>query len=152
MNARHFVIPLVGLLLAAADDPRQAAVKDELGKLKGEWKLVSANKSGKERTADDLDSQAITFDGDQYIVKVDGEFAMRATWVIDPTARPKTFEWTVTEAAPVSGVEKGAKVHGIYEVDGDTLRVCRVKIDRDLPRGFDPGPGVGIFTAKRVKP
>jgi uncharacterized protein (TIGR03067 family) len=153
MRLHHFVIPAILLQLAAADNPKQAAVKDELDKFQGEWKLVSANINGTEKPAEKLNpTERSIFDGDQLIVKTEGQVRLRATWVIDPTAKPKTFERTVTDGDPAFGVVKGAKRHGIYELDGDTLREASVKDDKELPKDFEPGPGVQIFVSKRVKP
>jgi uncharacterized protein (TIGR03067 family) len=152
MKPRGCLTLVIGLLLAAEGPPPEA-VKKELDKLQGEWRLVSANLDGKEKPADQLNpTERSTFAGDQLAVKTDGKVRLRATWVIDPTANPKTFEQTVTDGDPAFGVKKGAKTHGIYELDGDTLKVCRVAIDKELPREFRGGPGVRLFVSQRVKP
>jgi uncharacterized protein (TIGR03067 family) len=43
----------------------------------------------------------------------------KASFKIDPTTAPKTFQGTIRE-----GARKGAVFEGIYELDGDTLKVC----------------------------
>jgi uncharacterized protein (TIGR03067 family) len=112
------VILTVGLL-PAADDPKQAAVQKELDRLHGQWELVSAEKDGKTIPPDTFEGERALYQGDQCTVKKGDKVLQRCTLTIDPTAQPKTFEEAVTD-----GINKGKKKHGIYEVDGDMLRIC----------------------------
>jgi hypothetical protein len=47
---------------------------------------------------------------------------------------------------------EGKKYHGIYELESDTLRECRVNADQERPKEFKAGPGVKLFVSRRIKP
>lgn len=57
-----------------------------------------------------------------------------------PDPASKTFEMTVRE-----GQKKGLKVHGIYEVKGDKLKLCYVPADKPRPAKFEAPAGSGVF-------
>jgi uncharacterized protein (TIGR03067 family) len=134
-------------LLPAADDPKQAAVQKELGRLHGQWELVSVEKDGKTSPPDTFKGERVLFQGDQRTVKKGDNVLQRSTLTIDPTAQPKTFEFAVTD-----GINKGMKKHGIYELDGDTLRICQVPGRQDRPKEFASKHGASLLVLKRIKP
>jgi uncharacterized protein (TIGR03067 family) len=53
--------------------------------------------------------------------------AMEATYTLQPTANPKTFDFKGPETA----------IQGIYELNGDTLKVCYAATER--PKTFATG-------------
>ena len=67
---------------------------------------------------------------------------------IDPTKSPKTIDVTMTE-----GPNKGAIMLGIYEIDGDTLKVCFDAEVKKRPTEFKSPAGSETFVNvhKRVK-
>ena len=144
--AMLIVILTVGLL-PAADDPKQAAVQKELDRLHGQWELVSAEKDGKTIPPGTFKGERALFQGDQSMVKKGDKVLQRSTLTIDPTAQPKTFEEAVTD-----GINKGKKKHGIYEVDGDMLRICQVRDGQDRPKEFAGKHGALLLVSKRIKP
>jgi uncharacterized protein (TIGR03067 family) len=146
MKIRAFAILAIGLLLAA-DQPANDAVQTELKKLQGEWQPVSVERDGKKLPSANFDDERVIIKGNQLTVTKRGKFMQRATLTIDPTANPKTYVKTVTE-----GINKGKKSHGIYEVDGDTLRECRISADKDMPKEFTSQNGASLDVSKRVKP
>jgi uncharacterized protein (TIGR03067 family) len=54
---------------------------------------------------------------------------------------------TVTE-----GAKKGNKSHGIYELEGDTLRECWISAHKERPKEFTSKDGAMLIVFKRVKP
>lgn len=59
-----------------------------------------------------------------------------------------TFALTIT-----TGQGEGRKVHGVYEVTADKLKVCYGPADKDRPTKFESAKGSGVFNEEwsRVK-
>ncbi len=118
------------VLEAKGQDPKKDAIKKELGKLEGSWKLVSREAKGKKTAAEDLKDWHLTIKGDQWTQTYPGG-VMQGTMRIDPGKDPKTMD--LTFQAP------GRKIptRGIYALgsssEGDTLTLCRVS-QPGLPR------------------
>src|SRR5262249_30064447 len=112
---------LCPLVLAAygarADD--KADVRKELKKFEGTWTFESFEAGGKKLSADPFKGRTVTFEGDKYSVKRGDEVEEAATAKLDPSKSPKTLDVKVTD-----GPNKGAVMLGIYEISGDTLKVC----------------------------
>jgi uncharacterized protein (TIGR03067 family) len=149
-------IPLVTLLCtlvvaasggtgARADD--KAAVEKELKKFQGTWTFESVETGGKEIQATEFKGMTVTFEGDKFTVKKGDEVIQAATQKLDPSRSPKTLDVTVTE-----GLNKGAVMLGIYEISGDTLKVCFDPEGKKRPTQFKTGPGSQTLVVhKRVK-
>jgi uncharacterized protein (TIGR03067 family) len=71
------------------------------------------------------------------------------TFVLDPGKKPKTIDIKFTE-----GPEKGNTSLGIYELDGDTLKICLTITAKDRPTEFaaKAKSGHGFEVLKREKP
>jgi uncharacterized protein (TIGR03067 family) len=144
MTPRLLLLLPISFLIAAEEPPKEIVLK-ELKKLEGEWQVVAVERDERKSPAANFQDERVTIDGDQWIVKKAGKIVQRATLSIDPTTKPKTFVKTITE-----GVNKGARHHGIYELDGETLRECRAPADKERPKEFS-SKGAAILVYKRVK-
>jgi uncharacterized protein (TIGR03067 family) len=131
---------------ARADD--QADVEKELKKFQGTWTFESVEVGGKEIPAAEFKGITVTFEGDKYAVKKGDEVIQAATLKLDPSKSPKTLDVTVAE-----GPNKGAVMLGIYEIDGETLKVCFDPHGKKRPTEFKSAPGSEKFVNihKRVK-
>src|SRR5262249_26183745 len=98
--------------------------------------------------ADDLKAFIVIFEGDKHTLKMGDKVVQAGTQKIDPSKSPKTIDVTMTE-----GPSKGAIMLGIYEIDGDTLKVCFDREGKKRPTEFKSPPGSqNFFNAhKRVK-
>ena len=94
-------------------------IDKELKKFHGTWTFSSVETGGKEEPIDLFKGMTVTFEGDKYTVKKDGEVVQVGRQKLDPSKAPKTLDATLIE-----GVNKGAVMLGIYEFSGDTLKVC----------------------------
>jgi len=95
-----------------------AAWADDLKAMEGTWKFEAAEAGGKPVESDDLQAIVVTIAGDRYDVTTkDGKDA--GTLKLDETQKPKTMDATDTE-----GLDAGKVIKAIYELSGDTLRVC----------------------------
>jgi uncharacterized protein (TIGR03067 family) len=141
------------VLVAGVGIPRDKPKKD-LDLLQGAWVIVGKEFMGKSATKEELKklggemviksalvTQWADVAGDKYVVST-------ATSKLNPKARPKRIDLTYTDEN-----FKGEKSLAIYELKGDTLRVCYSMGNADRPTEF-AGKVDGkalLVTYKRVK-
>jgi uncharacterized protein (TIGR03067 family) len=141
MTAR-ILLPLTVGLLAATIQPAQDAVKADLDKLEGEWKLVSKEDRGK-KAPDSV--VTLTFKGDQAVLIANME-KTKATCKIDPSKEPKTID-----IASVGPKGEESLLLGIYKLEGDTFTLCRATGSAERPIEFKTTSEAGFLTVwKRV--
>ena len=130
---------------ARADD--KADVEKELKQFQGTWTFESVEAGGKEVPAAEFKGITVTFEGDKYTVRKGDEVIQAAKQKLDPSKSPKTVDFTVTK-----GLSKGAVMLGIYEISGDTLKVCFDPEGKKRPTQFKSASGSQTFVVhKRVK-
>src|ERR1700687_2839112 len=130
---------------ARVDD--KADVEKELKKFQGTWTFESVETGGKEQPAAEFKGMTVTFEGDKFTVKKGDEVIQACTQKLDPSKSPKTLDVTVAE-----GLNKGAVMLGIYEISGDTLRVCFDPEGKKRPMEFKGVSGSQTLVVhKRVK-
>ena len=131
---------------ARADDKED--VEKEIKKFQGVWTFESVVTGGKEEPAGDLKGFILIFERDKHTVKKGDDVIQVGTQKIDPSKSPKTIDVTMTE-----GPSKGAVMLGIYEIDGDTLKVCFDPQGKMRPKEFKSAPGSDTFLVvhKRLK-
>jgi uncharacterized protein (TIGR03067 family) len=149
--SRHIGMVLVVGLMLAADAPKENDAKKETEKLQGSWRGVSMERGGeveKERAPQFV----LTFDKGQHILKLRDKVHAKGPFKIDPSKSPKTIDLTDTTADPSD--PSGGKAWGIYELDGDTLKLCTLDGKRERrPKGFNTkGTDVTLVILKREKP
>lgn len=135
----------VGVL--AADDKKGTDLPDGRKAFQGTWRIVDTEKGGKE-PPDKVTARTVVFEGNKYRIKAGDKVVEEGTFAAYATKTPNRIEVTVT-----SGEDKGKKWHGIYELEGDTLRAVVGPIDKDPPDKLTvPDKGTRAFTLKRQKP
>jgi uncharacterized protein (TIGR03067 family) len=129
-----------------ADD--KADLKKEVSKFQGTWTFESSEAGGKKLSADELKGLVLTFEGDKHTVKKGDEVIQVGTQKLDPSKSPKTIDVTFTE-----GLNKGKVMLGIYELDGDSLKVCFDMQGKKRPTEFKSALGSQSFVNvhKRAK-
>lgn len=133
-------IPLALLGAAPGDDDAK-----ERKALQGIWRLVELTEGGK-NTTEDKQPMEVIFRGTAVVVNVKGETQGRATYTLDLTKKPKRIDVTL-----VKGEEKQA-VKAIYELDGDTLKVCHFEGKKDgYPEKFEATKDTVLAILKRAK-
>ncbi len=118
----------VGLLTAA--DAKDDAVKKDTEAMQGKWQLVSLERDGK--TVDVPKDAVRVVKDDTYTITPRPGVTIEGTYKIDPTAKPKTIDIT-----PTTGDNKGKTALGIYEIDGDALKICWAPAGKDRPTEFE---------------
>jgi uncharacterized protein (TIGR03067 family) len=111
----------VGLGIAAADEPktddvRKKAADKALETFAGTWEIAKVLPEGATKEA-----RRLVFNKDWTYAAVDkdGKELWAGTFDLDPTATPKVWDHRSYESK-----KKGGDILGIYELDGDTLKVC----------------------------
>jgi uncharacterized protein (TIGR03067 family) len=143
MRARYGWALLLGLLLVAGaqGDPRK-----ELAKLEGLWFAASATQDGKELPKEEVKKIALVVKGGSYTF-TSGASIVKGKYKLDPSTRPKSID-----AIRTSGDKKGMTLKGIYELEGDTFKVCLADPDKDRPKEFKApeGSGCRLFVFKKA--
>jgi uncharacterized protein (TIGR03067 family) len=130
----------IGLVLvtsqARADD------KEDKDKLQGEWLSLKRESAGKSPilTSDSPSYHKFKFEGDK-VNYTCGKADDEGTFAIDSSKQPKTIDWTASTSA---------LMEGIYELDGDTLKMCFGN-PNERPTDFKSKGDMVVFTYKRVK-
>jgi uncharacterized protein (TIGR03067 family) len=133
------------ILCAAAVWSQDAA--DDRKLLQGAWLPTAAELAENPFDEATLKSMKLVIDGDKYTVTV-GKAIDKGTTKIDPAAKPKTMDIIGAE-----GPNKGKTFLAIYELNGDTLRVCYDLSGKARPSEFKTEKGKLLFLAtyKRTK-
>ncbi len=138
---------LAGAVLAARADDKAKPTDQE--KIQGKWTFVSGESDGKPVAADKIAKSVVVIGKDTILVR-DGN--NKTTWEvsyrIDPTKSPRTITMQLTE-----GEFKGQKTEGIYQLEGDSLKLCYALPGGTRPAGFTTKEGgkTNCFTLKRGK-
>lgn len=103
------------------------AIEAELRRFQGTWKTVSLVWDGRPLTDAPGGSQRLVIKGDRFSAEERGR-ALPGVFTIDPTARPKTIDITI-----LAGPAVGMTHSGVYELEGDTYRVCMPTRGGDRP-------------------
>ena len=132
--------------VAVADD--KAELESEARKFQGTWSFESSVAGGEELPADQLRMLVLIFEGDKHTVKNGDEVIQVGTQKLDPSKSPKTIDVTMLE-----GPSKGTVMLGIFEFNGNTLKVCFDPQGKKRPTEFKSARGSANFVNvhKRVK-
>src|ERR1700687_2364052 len=118
------------------------AAQDKTGdkeKLQGTWAGGSAVYDGKPVPAEDAKNVRLVFAGDKIKLSTKGkDFELAGTFTIDPTKKPKTVDVDFGEK------KKGT---GIYELDGDTLKIAHGEFGDPRPKDFVSKEGSRVSVA-----
>ena len=138
------VLAIVSLFAAvrsqAADgEAKEEAVAKELQAFKGTWRLRSREVDGKTFGEEEIKDVIGTIDGSGKVsVRRGDKVINEGTVKLNPTKKPKTIDVTFT-----GGERKGQAVLGIYEIEGDTFRVCVARPGDERPADFSARAGSG---------
>jgi uncharacterized protein (TIGR03067 family) len=130
------VVLLAGATAALAADDKKDAAKEELKKLEGTWVLVMSEQDGMKSDPEFAKNAKMVIKDGKMTVYAGKARSSEATITVDPSKKPKTIDATQTFGGP-----KGKKVPGIYDLDGDNLKICFGEKQR--PKDFTGKKGSG---------
>jgi len=105
--------------------------------VQGNWSPVTAELSGQPMPDAVLKTISLKLENGKYEVFV-GEFPDRGTYTIDPAARSMTVTGT-------EGPNHGKTFPAIYELKGDTLRICYDLSGMKRPTEFKSLAGTKLY-------
>jgi uncharacterized protein (TIGR03067 family) len=164
INMRGFILGVVwstmvcGVMASAvmADAPEseadKAAVAKAMETFAGTWEIVGVQPDGATKGARRL---VFNKDGTYAARDKDGKELWGGTFEIDPTTMPPVWDHRSH-----AGKKEGQDVLGIYDLDGDKLKVACVVgqwkgkewLGKSRPTGFSPQKADVVIEFKRVKP
>ena len=121
---------------APATDPPGGAGNDA----KETWTFLYRETDGKPSPRAELEGQRVIIDGDRFIAIRGDRVTQAGIRKLDPTKTPKEIDLLITE-----GFGKGATWLGIYESEGEILRLCADPRGKTRPTEFKTEPGSGYF-------
>ncbi len=143
----------IPFLIAAAFSVSAVMAKDDVPReevdIQGTWQLVTLESRGEKAPEEAVKGTKLLIKGDK--LALSGKEGDLRRYRLDAAANPKTMD------IPVGGNVESGEEHrlckGIYEVDGDTLRLCFSQSTADeRPKSFDTkGTTYFCFTFKLVK-
>jgi uncharacterized protein (TIGR03067 family) len=128
---------IVALATAGIAKDEEANKKD-MEKMQGDWAAVSMVRDGMPFPKDDAQSFFRTVKGDKYTVFHFSEAVNQGTFTIDASKKPKTMD-----VLPERTDDKSKAILGIYEFEGDKLKVCFGAPGKDRPAEFESKEGSG---------
>jgi uncharacterized protein (TIGR03067 family) len=139
----------MSLFLLGADAPKNDEVKTDLDALQGTWAAVHVERNGQKAPEVALKNFKVVIRGNQMAINPDGD-NRTSTFKLDPSRMPRGMDNT-----PAQGPKKGVSLPAIYEVDGDTLKICfdNEGVSDTRPTEFKttPGSGLALFVLRREK-
>lgn len=125
------------------------AADNDADKIQGTWTCVSGEKDGTPIPADVVKQLKLKLTKDKYATRKGDELLFESEYKLDASKKPAEIDIIGTE-----GDLKGKAAKGIYQLDGDTLKLCYVMPGGERPKEFSAKAGSGAtFTVwKRSKP
>jgi uncharacterized protein (TIGR03067 family) len=135
-------------LLIAADEKKDDVAKKDVETLQGEWAMNSHEFNGEKLAEEKIKDYKRTVKDDHFTVVLGDKTVVEGTFTLDASKKPKTIDITLENVDL-----KGKKMLGIYEIDGDTYKVCLGAPDIERPTEFvsKPDSSQALTTWKRVK-
>jgi uncharacterized protein (TIGR03067 family) len=138
---------------AKADEPKgdkQQATAKALESFSGTWEIVKVSPDGATKAA----KLVFRKNGTYAALDKEGKELWAGTFEIDPSASPKEWDHRAED-----GKKTGADVLGIYELNGEALKVACVVgqwkrkewVGKDRPKTFDPKAADVVIEMKRAK-
>jgi uncharacterized protein (TIGR03067 family) len=122
-------------LVSAADPPEDA--RKEIEKFRGTWKWIFMESEGTKLPEETFKNSRLIMDGEKFIAR-DPKETLSGTFTVSVSRKPKTIDVTFNE-----GPEKGKVFKGIYELEGDTYKVCIALPGKERPTEFVSKPESG---------
>ncbi|MFN8005625.1 MAG: TIGR03067 domain-containing protein [Terriglobia bacterium] len=121
-----------------------------LKSLEGTWEVASVVDNGKTIPNEAIRGAKVIFANDTMtLISPDGKEKTNYTIKLDPTKNPKGIDITAT-----AGTFKGKTGLGIYDLNGDVLRVCQPyqpTIPRPTSFAVPEGSGLNLMVLKKIQ-
>ena len=110
-------------------------------KIQGTWALVSGERNGKPFPDEVVRHVQLIFGGDKLTTQ-HKDRKTEAAFTLDPSKTPREID-----------LDMGGSIgKGIYQLDGDTLKIVHGEVGDARPKEFpEAGPGLTVLVLKREK-
>lgn len=122
-----FTATFLALTFVPAGDITEMIRKDKTA-LQGVWKVTASEQNGEKVAAEDIKDLFLIFKQDSILIREGGKTEEKFTFLLDPVKKPKEIDLTIR-----FGPNEGKVDRAIYQIEGDTLRIC-IQSNRDSPR------------------
>ena len=118
----------------------------ELQALEGAWTIVKANVDGRLVDKSKFVGSKYIFEKDKLTIVENGEAEYMGDIILNSQKSPKWMDVNIQ-----SGINKGKKSLGIYQVEGNKLVLCHRPPDGDRPIDFSSRNLASLLTLEKVK-
>ncbi len=125
---RLSAIATLGVLVLAINSARA----DDQEKFQGVWKAEKVVAGGMEMPAEEVSKLTIEFKGNKAMPRHDGQTEKEGEFTLDGSKNPKNIDIKTPE---------GKTALGIYEFDGDNLKICVIKDGGERPTKLESPAG-----------
>ncbi|MCI0457854.1 MAG: TIGR03067 domain-containing protein [Gemmataceae bacterium] len=142
----RYVVGLVAVgLLAGSGLAQDEATKKEMKLLEGTWTVESAVRDGEDHLKRIKDDRVV-IEGDRFTIKhKQQQREEKTTFKVDPSKTPRTMDLTSADG--------NKSILAIYELKGDTLKICFGRDGKERPTEFtsEAGSRRMLIVLKRAK-
>ena len=118
--------------IASADDAKDEAIKKDRKLIEGTWRIVALELNGNKSNDENAKKLTVVNGRDgTWTIFSEGKEVAKGTNSFDPTKKPKTIDFTITE-----GGGKGNLHLGIYELGEKARKLCFSPPGKDRPTEF----------------
>ena len=132
---RNVLLVLALFLLAGADASRGDENRKDLEKIQGDWAQVSMIVDGAKLPDDEAQALFRSMKEDKYTIFQFKKVIGKGTFKLDASRKPKTIDAETT----VGG--RKLILLGIYELEGETLKLCFAPPGKPRPSDFTAKKG-----------
>jgi uncharacterized protein (TIGR03067 family) len=104
----------------------------DLDRIQGAWQIVALVEKGKKVPDEDTKDLEIVVAGDRLGIRAKGKAVAEYTVKLDEKQKPRAMDMTITD-----GDDKGKVAPGIYNLEGDTLKIAMDEEFKNRPKSFD---------------
>jgi uncharacterized protein (TIGR03067 family) len=141
----NYILPVVLAVGATLSAFGAGAPDDDAKAMQGSWQPANAEFGGQAMPAAVLKTISLKLENGKYEVMV-GDAPDKGTYTLDSGANPKSITVTGTE-----GPNTGLSFPAIYELNGDTLRICYDLSGAKRPTEFKSVAGTKIYLVTYVR-
>src|SRR5687768_2977251 len=130
------LLTAVAGIASAADDAKDEAIKNDRKQIEGTWRVVALEIDGNKAMDEDAKKLSVVNGSDgTWSLRSEGQVISKGTSTFDPTKKPKTIDFTVTEGEGI-----GNQYGGIYELGEKTRKLCFAPPSKERPTEFASAP------------
>ena len=130
------VAAVLATAVSWAEGATTDALANDLARMQGGWMVASMVVGGMKTPDDEAQTLFRTLDGDKYTVARFMKVVGKGTFKIDPTKTPKTID-----SFPAGTSDQAKSILGIYEFDGEKLKICNAAPGKPRPPTFEATVG-----------